>query len=121
MRSRSRTDTFSQLARSSRARPARASAHWIAWIAVPLALALTGCGHPATRDECNELFAKSAEIELRGQNITDRKTIDERTATARATPKGGEFTGQCVGKRITDRALKCVRSATTAEQFDRCL
>src|SRR5262245_36584468 len=90
-------------------------------LAMPVALALAGCGHPATRDECNELFAKSAEIELRGQNITDPKTIADRTASARATPKGSEFTGQCVGKRITDRALKCVRGAVTAEQFDRCL
>jgi hypothetical protein len=101
-----------------RALPRHMSAFWLAAL---LALVLGGCGHPATREECNELFAKSAEIELRGQNITDPKTIAERTESARATPKGGEFTGQCVGKRITDRALKCVRNATTAEQFDRCL
>jgi hypothetical protein len=91
------------------------------WIAAPLALALAGCGHPATREECDELFAKSAEIELHGQNVTDPKTVAERTASAKATPRGSEFTGQCVGKRITDRALKCVRKAETAEQFDRCL
>ena len=78
-------------------------------------------GHPATREDCDELFAKSAEIELRGHNITDPKTIAERTAAARATPKGSEFTAQCMGKRITRQALECVRKATTAEQVDDCL
>src|ERR1700760_1232257 len=95
MRLRPRTNSFSPQAPSSRARPPRAPSPWIVWITAPFALALAGCGHPATREECNELFAKSAEIELRGQNITDPKTIADRTATARSTPKGGEFTGQC--------------------------
>ena len=99
----------------------RAPALWATLTAAPLALALTGCGHPATREECSELFSKSAEIELRGQNITDPKTIAERTESARATPKLREFIDQCMGKRVTDRALSCVRKATSAEQFDRCL
>ncbi|MFO0762599.1 MAG: hypothetical protein U0359_39530 [Byssovorax sp.] len=86
-----------------------------------LALALAGCGHPATKEECEELFAKSAEIELRGQNVTDPKTITDRTAAARATPRGAEFAAACAGKRITQSALDCVRRATTAEQFDKCL
>jgi len=86
-----------------------------------LPLVLAGCGEPATREQCDALFAKSAEIELRGQNITDPKTIADRTAAARATPKGTEFTTQCVGKRITKRAIECVQRATTAEQFDHCL
>jgi hypothetical protein len=80
-----------------------------------------GCGHPATRDECDQLLAKSAEIELRGQNVSDPKLIAERTAAARATPKGLEFSTQCLGKRITASALECVRKSTTAAEFDRCL
>jgi hypothetical protein len=95
-------------------------------LSVPLLLALAtvlsaGCGHPATREECDELAAKNAEIELHGQHITDPKTIAERIAAWRATPKGSEFASQCLGKRITKRALDCVRKATTADQFDHCL
>jgi hypothetical protein len=81
---------------------------------------LAGCGHPATRDECDELFAKNAEIELLTQRVTDPKVIAERTAAARAAD-GEAFVGRCVGKRITARALACVRKATSAEQLDRCL
>lgn len=97
------------------------SRRWCAALLVFLAAALAGCGHPATREECDELLAKSAEIELRGQNVSDPKMIAERTAAARATPKGVEFSAQCLGKRITTSALECVRKSTTAEQFDHCL
>jgi ABC-type uncharacterized transport system auxiliary subunit len=90
-------------------------------VALAGAAALAGCGHPATQEECDELIAKSAEIELRGQNVTDPKTIAERTSAARATPKGAELSSRCVGKRITSSALACVRRAKTADEFDHCL
>ena len=81
---------------------------------------LAGCGHPATREECDELFAKNAEIELRAQRIVDPKTVAERIAAARAA-EGEAFANRCLGRRITKRALSCVRRATTADQVDRCL
>ena len=84
------------------------------------ALALLGCGHPATQAECDEIFNRSAEIELRMQNVTDPKLIQERTAAVRAA-KGEELIQKCVGKRVTDGAMECVRKATTAEQMDQCL
>src|SRR5262245_39963969 len=75
-----------------------------------VALALAGCGHPATREECEELFTRTAEIELRAQKVTDAATIQKRTAEARSA-SGEEFTSKCLGKRITDEALACVRKA----------
>jgi len=83
-------------------------------------LACVGCGHPASRAECDELFAKSAELELAAQRITDPKLVAERTAAARAA-EGETFAGHCQGRRITKGALECVRKATTSEQLDRCL
>jgi hypothetical protein len=85
-----------------------------------VALATAGCGHPASREECDELFVKTAEVELRAQRVTDPKLIAERTAAARVA-EGEAFAGRCLGKRITARALACVRQATTAEQLERCL
>ena len=89
-------------------------------VATAAALLLAGCGHPASREECDELFAKTAEIELRTQRVTDPKQIAERTSAARAA-EGDAFAARCVGKPITRRALECARRATTAEQLDRCL
>lgn len=83
-------------------------------------VALAGCGHPATREECEELFAKNVEIVLRDKRkITDPQQIATLTASARAT-EGEAFMAKCVGKRITKGALDCVRNAPTSEQADRC-
>jgi hypothetical protein len=84
------------------------------------ALSLTACGHPATRSECDEIFNKSAEIELRLQNVTEPKLVAERTAAVRAA-KGDELIQKCLGKRVTDAAMVCVRKAATAQQMDECL
>ncbi len=81
---------------------------------------LVGCGRPATRAECDEIFDRSAEIELRAQNITDPKIIRERINAVRAA-KGEPLLSQCVGKRITENAIACVRNATSSEQMDKCL
>jgi hypothetical protein len=85
-----------------------------------LIVVLAGCGHPLNREECDEIFAKTAEIELRAQRVTDPAVIAERTAAARAA-EGTAFTARCVGKRITTRTQACMRRATTAEQLDHCL
>jgi hypothetical protein len=85
-----------------------------------LAGALLGCGRPATRAECDAIFDKSAELELKAQNVTDPAEITKRTAAVRAA-RGEELVAKCVGRRITQRALECVRKAGSAEQVDRCL
>src|SRR6185369_5347867 len=65
------------------------------------ALVLGACGHPATTEECNFIITKSAELELRAQNVTDPDTIAKRTEAVRAA-RGPELLRRCVGKRITD-------------------
>lgn len=82
--------------------------------------ACSGCGHPATEAECEAIFRANAEVELRAQGITDPKILDQRVADARAA-KGDELLKDCLGKRITDSAMDCVKRAKTAEELDGCL
>lgn len=84
------------------------------------ALAIGACGHPATTEECNSIITKSAELELRAQNVSDPETIAKRTEAVKAA-RGPELLKRCVGKRITDRALACVGRASTPKEVDRCL
>ena len=44
---------------------------------------LAGCGHPATREECEEIFRRSAEIELRSLKVTEPDEVRRRTEEAR--------------------------------------
>jgi hypothetical protein len=83
-------------------------------------LAVVGCGHPATRAECDELFTRTAQIELDAQRIKDPNLVERRLEEARAQ-SGEAFAKDCVNKRITKGALECVRKASTSEQFDKCL
>ncbi|AKT42810.1 hypothetical protein [Chondromyces crocatus] len=85
-----------------------------------LVSASTGCGHPATRDECEAIFQRTVELELRDQNITDPKIVAERTATVREA-RGEALISRCVGRRITDKAVACVGKANNADEVDHCL
>ena len=91
-----------------------------ALVALLFAALCSGCGHPATREECDAIFEKSAEVELRAQNVSDPAQIADRIKEAREA-RGNELMAKCLGKRITDSAVACVRAATTSEQIDRCL
>jgi hypothetical protein len=91
-----------------------------ALLAIGTLFALTGCGHPATRAECDELFDKTARIELMAQHIKDPVIVEKRVAEARAS-SGADFEKSCLSKRITSSALVCVRKASTAFEFDKCL
>ncbi len=89
-------------------------------LALSGAVLLAGCGHPATVDECNTIIAKSAELELRAQNVSDPAIIAQRTEAVKAA-RGEELLKRCVGKRITDRAVACVSRAGTPAEVDKCL
>lgn len=81
---------------------------------------MAGCGHPATREECDEVFNRSAELELRSQNITDPQRIAAMTADFREK-RGEQILQHCVGKRITQSAMECVRRSNTPTEIERCL
>ena len=89
------------------------------FLVLSLFLPTIGCGHPASKAECEEIFRRSAEIELRKRNITDAKQIASRVREAREAR--GDSVKNCVGKRITQSAMECVRSAKTSEELDGCL
>jgi hypothetical protein len=102
-----------------------------AWIggnlaAVALALALSGCGHPATEADCQLIAERIAELELKAQHITDpaeiRRKKDETLGLGGATSSKKELLEGCIGRHVTDRALACVRQAKTSDEIaSQCL
>lgn len=79
------------------------------------ALAATGCGRPATIADCDEIVAKIAELELRSAKASDPSLIAKEVADTKQAFQA-KAKQECVGKRITERALRCVRNAKTAEE-----
>lgn len=87
---------------------------------VVVVLGVAGCGRPATKADCDVILEKSAMIELEAQKVTDQAEVAKRIEAVR-TAQGEQLLAKCVGRRVTDKAMACVRTAKTAEQVDRCL
>ena len=86
-------------------------------VAVP---SMAGCGHPASEKECETILQRSAELELRSRNITDPAMVESRVAAAREA-KHDKLMGLCLGRRVTDAAMECIRQAGSSEDLEACL
>ena len=88
-------------------------------LALPLLVA--ACGHPATEKECQEIADRVTELELSSSSVgRDPDTAKEQLERTRTWVKESQLKS-CVGRRITDAAMQCVRAAKTAQDItDRC-
>lgn len=77
-------------------------------------LLLGACGRPATQKECDEIVVRVTELELKARGIAggDGQEVQETKEALRKTTLR-----DCVGRRISDKAMACVRSAQTAQQL----
>jgi hypothetical protein len=86
-----------------------------------LATCVAGCGHPATAAECEEIADRVTKLELAATPAgRDADTAKEQLERTRSWVKESQLKS-CVGRRITDAALECVRGATKASEItDHC-
>ncbi len=86
-----------------------------------LLLPLGACGHPASVAECEVIVERITQLELEKRTtVTDRKIVDQEVADTKKSLRD-QMTKDCVGRRITDRAMQCVRGATSSKQIiDEC-
>lgn len=82
-------------------------------------LVLAGCGRKATRADCELVVDKNVEVKLESDGLTEPQLVQKRKDELRASLK--DDIDKCVGKRVTDSMLECVKGAETAEQIDKCL
>jgi hypothetical protein len=85
-------------------------------LAVVLGFGALGCGHPATERECEEIVERIAVIELGGVDAGQGYVADEVKNAKEAFRK--EMRKKCVGRRITNAAMDCVRKATASNQIE---
>jgi hypothetical protein len=86
------------------------------WMA--MATAVTGCGRKATQADCDLIVDRYVEVQLRAMNINDPATIEKHKAEMRHDVK--DELRDCVGKRVTDGMLACVKRAQTNDEMDKC-
>ncbi len=80
---------------------------------------LGGCGRKASEEDCALLLDRNVEVALRSMNVTDPAAIQKKKDEIRGEMKGDMK--DCVGKRITDGMLGCVRKAETPAALDSCM
>jgi hypothetical protein len=78
-------------------------------------LLLVACGRPATEQECAEIVERIAALELAAANVPAQQAQAQVAETKQTfEPLAVD---QCIGKRITDGALRCVRDAKSAQEI----
>jgi hypothetical protein len=102
-------------------RTARGSVAKLALLSIVSLTTALGCGHPASEAECRVILRRAAELELRTTLRGSDQIVDGEVAALEQS-MAPEMMKTCVGKRITDSALRCVRGAKTSEELlDECL
>ena len=86
---------------------------------IVLSLALVGCGRKATREDCETVVDKNVELQLKALGVTDPAIVAKRRDEMRASMR--DDIDKCVGKRVTDSMMACVKNAETADKIDKCL
>jgi hypothetical protein len=82
-------------------------------------LTLTGCGRKATREDCEAVVDKNVELQLKALGVVEPVTVAKRRDEMRTSMK--DDIDKCVGKRVTDAMISCVKNAESTEKIDKCL
>jgi hypothetical protein len=80
---------------------------------------LLGCGRKATREDCELIVDRNGEVMLKSMGIVDQAAVDKRKEELRTQMRSD--IDECVGKRITDGMMTCVKAAESAEQITKCM
>lgn len=83
------------------------------------ALALVACGRHATEQDCDVILDRMVVVKLKEKNITDDESIKKMQVELRKDAES-DFPG-CVGRRISDGAMECIKKAETQEAIVKCL
>lgn len=85
------------------------------WHCLAFLLVFSGCGHPASVKECEEIVEAVVRLELKA---ADAGTPVAEEVKATKESMRGDIMKRCVGRRITDGAMQCVRNAVTAQEIE---
>jgi hypothetical protein len=79
-------------------------------------LLAAGCGHKASVAECEEIVERIARLELEKKNQNNPSAVDEEIESTKKSLRDTTMK-DCVGKRITASAMKCVRGAKSSKEI----
>lgn len=84
-----------------------------------LVTSTASCGRHATQADCEAILDCLVVVKLKQKNITDPPSVQKMQGELRKDAEA-DFPS-CVGRRITDSAMDCIRKAETQEAIVKCL
>lgn len=75
--------------------------------------------HSATREDCTAIVDANVEVQLRVAGLTDAAVLEQRKKEMREHL--ADDIQQCIGKNVSAKMIRCVKSAKTLPDIDRCL
>lgn len=88
-------------------------------VLVPVAFATTACGRLATEADCQLIVDRNVEVQMKAMKLEDKALIAKKQDELRSSMK--DELKDCVGRRVTDGMMRCVKEAQTAEEITRCI
>jgi hypothetical protein len=84
------------------------------------AILVLGCGRKATEADCQLIVDRNVEVTMRSMsNQPDQAAITKKQEELRAEMKDG--LKDCVGRRVTDGMMDCVKNAKTQDEINACI
>lgn len=84
-----------------------------------VAVAAAGCGRKATERDCQQIVDRVIEAELRALKLTDPAVVEKKKQEL--LPGFKDEMKECVGRRITEGMMECVRHSQTSEEIYGCI
>jgi hypothetical protein len=79
-----------------------------------------GCGRKATEADCQLIVDRNVEVTMRSMsNQPDQAAITKKQEELRGEMKDG--LKDCVGRRVTDSMMDCVKGAKTQDEINACI
>lgn len=93
---------------------------WGLLVSLVSLVTLAGCGRPATEQECEEIVDRIARLAATSQGSERAEVVEQLVQEAKEKARKDKTMELCVGNRVTESAMTCVRQATTAENVKKC-
>ena len=78
-----------------------------------------GCGRPATEADCQLIIDRNVEVQMHAMKLEDKTLIQKKQTELHVAMK--DDLKDCVGRRVTDGMMRCVREAQTADEITKCI
>ncbi len=95
---------------------ARATFAVAAAVVLPI---LAGCGRKATEADCQLILDRSVELQMKEMEKADPSAIQKRQEALRQELAADMK--DCVGRRITEKMMSCVKSAPSSSELEKCV